>query len=125
MADFSIYAMCNDCLVIYGPFTDDEERDAFFAGPHPIACNKGIRITPVPKTTTRTYSRGDASRPFGSSYDGNCWHCGFGYLMGDFIRMVTVTDGEKGKACHEDCAEQVLAKIAKDDEPDQDDEPPF
>lgn len=148
MSAFVIYAMCPDCMVMHGPFASDAQRGNFYATVHADKC-VGVKQVPkehrdrVGRKTTaqalpaaysstppaptrpaaRSYAKGDASKPFPSGYSGSCYRCGFGYMEGDFIKMVTVADGEKGKAVHEDCADELLDSLWG--RTTQNDDPPF
>lgn len=145
---FIIYAMCPDCMVMHGPFASDAQRGQFYDQVHPGKC---VGIKQVPKvhrqssrrfgtragtsetkvsttgeTTTapaRTYVKGDFSPPFTSKFASSCYECGFATAEGDEIRMVTIRDGEKGKAVHDECLDDLLAALFHV-EP-QSDEPPF
>lgn len=151
MSDFIIYAMCPSCMVMHGPFASDKQRNQFYDNVHDAKCvgvrqvpkahrnyvaresksgamaflaSDDERLTITPVKQERTYAKGDSSRTFGSGYDGSCYQCGFGYLVGDMIRMVTVKDGEKGKAVHDGCADELLDSIWGAPA-EQTDEPPF
>jgi len=107
-----------------GPLEFDEIGHA---SKHPW-CSEGAESPPKPTpppAPVRIYTRGDSSRPFESRYPGTCHHCAIGYDVGDLICMVTIADGEKGKAVHEECVSDIKEFMRKMDMPDQSDEPPF
>ena len=156
VSNFVIYAMCRDCMVMYGPFVNDAQRDGFFVSVHSKSCSarEGLsRHVPSDELATRravrfgakaqiettvdsagavaaapvkVYFKGDCSPAFPSRFPGNCYECGFPYVEGDEIKMVTIRDREKGKAVHADCAEDLIESLLHlPSASDQPDEPPF
>lgn len=146
--NFIIYAMCPDCMVMHGPFASDAQRGQFYSAVHADKC-VGIRQIPkahreavakskfgtpaavtteiggvkVTTPTMRNYLKGDYSPPFKTRYDGDCYECGRFYRVGEDIRMVTIKDGQKGKAVHEHCLDSLIDSLL-DVEP-QSEGPPF
>jgi hypothetical protein len=150
MSEFIILGQCIHCLVVHGPFSTDRQRNQFYDVAHPPKCVGEKQVpkhlrgkiarsasaspaatvievsghrTVTPASTERTYAKGDSSPAFPSKWAGSCYHCGFKYYEGDFIKMVTVKDGEKGKPVHEDCADELVASLWG--KQIQSDEPPF
>lgn len=127
---FRHFGQCPFCNMIEGPYDTAADIAEIMksqhrnCGPTEVTEIAGRKIT-TPAKPVRAYTRGDVSRPFGSGFDDTCYECGFGYMMGEFICMVTLQDGERGKAMHKNCANDVRKRIDAEQYADQPDAPPF
>lgn len=127
---YRYYAQCPKCLIMEGPEDSAKDITATMKAAHYLCVDTvttevgGMKVN-TPAKSARVYMRGDVSRPFGSGYAGSCYECGFGYNEGEFICMVTVQDGAKGKAMHEGCAQEYKKRIDAEEHAGQSDAPPF
>lgn len=148
VVSFIIYGQCPECMVMHGPFASDAQRNQFFTSVHPGKCIGekqvprefrkktefgrpatvvteigGFRtVTPV---ADRVYVRGDCSPPFPSRWSTVCYWCDGTIKEGESMHLVTIRDGQKGKACHVTCVDKLLDDLHSVDSPRQSEEPPF